>query len=105
MIATEKPPTGAAALAVKVTVDTFPAESKSAVGLAATDTVGVGGAVKFNVYVLATPGRATGPEASSAIHRFVLALNEGAVVTATFPSSPEAEDGHAFPKLTQLSVI
>ena len=46
---TEKPPAGAAALDVKVSVEILPAESFSAAGLAATETVGAGGTVKFSV--------------------------------------------------------
>ena len=99
---TEKPPAGAAALDVNVSVETLAGESFSAARLAATETVGVGGAVKPSV-VLPETRRTGAPCVRSSTQQIgVLAANVADAVKGTVPSVPAVGVGHVPPKSTQF---
>ena len=94
VIATDKPPAGAAALEVKVMVDTLPAESTKAAGDAATETEGTADTAGLSV-ALPVMLRSTAPlSMSSSQQTLVGAAKAAVVVTANDASAPETGVGH-----------
>ena len=99
---TEKPPAGAAALDVKVSVETLAGESFSAARLAATETVGAGGTVKFSVALPVILRGFVPPVVSSTQQTSDGAANVADVVNGSVPKVPLSGVGKAFPKSSQF---